>query len=182
MNILKSAALACGRFDSRSRVARRAPSTRRRTRPRFEPALQPGPTAYNSGDGDAHGRGLRGRRRAAAAECAGRLGSRGDPGIPGRPTAQTTRGAGLKFDIPGDGPVPRSRATSPTSPGRSSVVDASGADVATGKYIGVFNKMDGKWLLVRDTWNTDAPPPAERLLPIRPQKHPRPDSKGDAHL
>jgi hypothetical protein len=22
----------------------------------------------------------------------------------------------------------------------------------------VFNKIDGKWLLVRDTWNMDAPP------------------------
>ena len=42
--------------------------------------------------------------------------------------------------------------------GSASVVDASGATVATAKYIGVFNKIDGKWLLVRDTWNMDAPP------------------------
>ncbi len=46
----------------------------------------------------------------------------------------------------------------PTNPGSFSVDDAAGSVVATGKYIGVFNKIDGKWLLVRDTWNTDAPP------------------------
>jgi len=42
--------------------------------------------------------------------------------------------------------------------GDVSVTIASGATVATAKYIGVFNKIDGKWLLVRDTWNMDAPP------------------------
>jgi uncharacterized protein (TIGR02246 family) len=42
--------------------------------------------------------------------------------------------------------------------------DASGATVDEGKYITVFQKTDGKWLIVRDTWNSDrapAPPPAE---------------------
>jgi ketosteroid isomerase-like protein len=68
-----------------------------------------------------------------------------------------TRAAGLKFNIPGDGPVGVSSDLAYES-GSFSVTDAAGATVATGKYIGVFNKIDGKWLLVRDTWNTDAPP------------------------
>jgi len=70
-----------------------------------------------------------------------------------------TKAAGLKFVIPGDGPVGISGDLAYEA-GSFSVEDASGTTVATGKYIGVFNKIDGKWLLVRDTWNTDAPPAA----------------------
>jgi len=45
--------------------------------------------------------------------------------------------------------------------GTFSMTDASGATVDTGKYIGVYQKTDGKWLYVRDTWNSDqAPAPA----------------------
>jgi ketosteroid isomerase-like protein len=43
--------------------------------------------------------------------------------------------------------------------GTYSVTDASGAAVETGKYIGVFQKRDGRWRYIRDTWNMDAPPP-----------------------
>lgn len=68
-----------------------------------------------------------------------------------------TKAAGLKFNIPGDGPVGISGDLAYEA-GNFSVTDAAGSTVATGKYIGVFNKTDGKWLLVRDTWNTDAPP------------------------
>lgn len=68
-----------------------------------------------------------------------------------------TTAAGLKFIIPGDGPVQVSGDLAYES-GSFSVSDTTGATVATGKYIGVFNKVDGKWLLVRDTWNSDAPP------------------------
>lgn len=68
-----------------------------------------------------------------------------------------TTAAGLKFNIPGDGPVQVSGDLAYES-GSFNVTDAAGATVATGKYIGVFNKIDGKWLLVRDTWNSDAPP------------------------
>lgn len=68
-----------------------------------------------------------------------------------------TKAAGLKFNIPGDGPVQVSGDLAYES-GSFSVTDSAGSVVATGKYIGVFNKIDGKWLLVRDTWNTDAPP------------------------
>ena len=70
--------------------------------------------------------------------------------------------AGVKFSIPGDGPVGVSGNLAYEA-GSFSVSDASGATVTTGKYIGVFNKdKDGKWLLIRDTWNMDAPaaPPA----------------------
>jgi ketosteroid isomerase-like protein len=68
-----------------------------------------------------------------------------------------TSAAGLTFIIPGDGPVQVSGDLAYES-GSFSVTDTAGATVATGKYIGVFNKIDGKWLLVRDTWNSDAPP------------------------
>ena len=37
------------------------------------------------------------------------------------------------------------------------VTDASGATVDTGKYVTVYAKRDGKWLIVRDIWNSDAP-------------------------
>jgi ketosteroid isomerase-like protein len=77
-----------------------------------------------------------------------------------------TRAAGLKFKLPGDGPVQVCGDLAYES-GSALVVDASGATVANAKYIGVFNKIDGKWLLVRDTWNMDAPPapasPAETV-------------------
>ncbi|MGH8130808.1 MAG: YybH family protein [Steroidobacteraceae bacterium] len=68
-----------------------------------------------------------------------------------------TRAAGLKFNIPGDGPVGVSGDLAYEA-GSFSVTDASGATVATGKYLGVFQKQDEKWLLIRDTWNTDTPP------------------------
>lgn len=47
--------------------------------------------------------------------------------------------------------------------GTFTAVDKSGTTVDAGKYITVLQKKDGKWLIVRDTWNSDrapAPPPA----------------------
>ena len=44
--------------------------------------------------------------------------------------------------------------------GTFTATDKSGATVDAGKYITVFQKKDGKWLIVRDTWNSDNPPPA----------------------
>jgi ketosteroid isomerase-like protein/quercetin dioxygenase-like cupin family protein len=47
--------------------------------------------------------------------------------------------------------------------GTYSVTDASGATVDTGKYLGVFQKRNGVWRYIRDTWNSDLPavtPPA----------------------
>ncbi|MET0988578.1 MAG: SgcJ/EcaC family oxidoreductase [Steroidobacteraceae bacterium] len=41
--------------------------------------------------------------------------------------------------------------------GTFKVTDKSGATVDTGKYVSVFQKRNGKWLLFRDIWNSDAP-------------------------
>lgn len=38
--------------------------------------------------------------------------------------------------------------------------DKTGQVVETGKYLSVSKKKDGKWLYVRDTWNSDIPPAA----------------------
>ena len=41
------------------------------------------------------------------------------------------------------------------------VKDASGTVVDSGKYLAVMQRQaDGKWLMIRDTWNSDLPPPA----------------------
>lgn len=51
--------------------------------------------------------------------------------------------------------------------GTLSVTDASGAAVDTGKFLSVFQKKDGKWLLIRDTWNSDkTPAPAPAAEPV----------------
>lgn len=44
-------------------------------------------------------------------------------------------------------------------------VTVKGATVETGKFLSVSRKKDGKWLYVRDTWNSDAPPPAAAAAP-----------------
>jgi uncharacterized protein (TIGR02246 family) len=132
-----------------------------------EAAIRAGTTAwanaYNAGDGDA--------LAANYTEDAVLLPPNA-PAVSGRAAigeflatdSAATKAAGLKFNIPGDGPVGISGDLAYES-GSFSATDASGATVATGKYIGVFNKKDGKWLLVRDTWNTDAPPPAPAAEP-----------------
>jgi ketosteroid isomerase-like protein len=40
------------------------------------------------------------------------------------------------------------------------VKDASGGVVDSGNYLAVMRRTDGKWLMIRDTWNSDRPPPA----------------------
>ena len=46
------------------------------------------------------------------------------------------------------------------------VKDASGAVVDSGKYLAVMQRQpDGKWLMIRDTWNSDNPPPAPAAAP-----------------
>jgi len=39
--------------------------------------------------------------------------------------------------------------------GTFTVKDKSGADVDQGKYVTVYQKKDGKWLIIRDIWNSD---------------------------
>jgi ketosteroid isomerase-like protein/quercetin dioxygenase-like cupin family protein len=68
------------------------------------------------------------------------------------------KAAGLTMNIPAAGAVHVSGDLAYEA-GTYSVTDASGATVETGKYIGVFQKRDGKWRYIRDTWNMDAPPP-----------------------
>ena len=39
------------------------------------------------------------------------------------------------------------------------VKDASGNAVDSGNYLAVMRQAEGKWLMIRDTWNSDRPPP-----------------------
>jgi hypothetical protein len=43
--------------------------------------------------------------------------------------------------------------------------DKTGKVIDTGKYLSVSKKKDGKWLYVRDTWNSDGPPPSTAPAP-----------------
>jgi uncharacterized protein (TIGR02246 family) len=38
------------------------------------------------------------------------------------------------------------------------ITDKSGATVDAGKVLTVFQRRNGKWMIIRDTWNSDAPP------------------------
>ena len=40
------------------------------------------------------------------------------------------------------------------------VTDKSGKKVDSGKYVTVFERRNGKWMIVRDIWNSDAAPTA----------------------
>jgi uncharacterized protein (TIGR02246 family) len=71
----------------------------------------------------------------------------------------TTKAAGLTMNIPEAGAVDVSGDLAYEA-GSYTVTDASGATVDAGKYIGVFEKRDGKWLYIRDTWNSDNAPAA----------------------
>lgn len=44
--------------------------------------------------------------------------------------------------------------------GTYAVKDKTGKVLDTGKYLSVSKKVSGKWLYVRDTWNSDGAPPA----------------------
>jgi len=37
------------------------------------------------------------------------------------------------------------------------VTDKSGTTVEAGKVLTVMQRRDGKWMIIRDTWNSDAP-------------------------
>ena len=44
------------------------------------------------------------------------------------------------------------------SSGTYTLKDKTGHVIETGKYLSVSRKKDGKWLYIRDTWNSDGPP------------------------
>ncbi|MDB6162821.1 MAG: hypothetical protein JWL98_253 [Xanthomonadaceae bacterium] len=41
--------------------------------------------------------------------------------------------------------------------GTFSVADATGKAVGTGKYVEIWERQNGKWVMIRDIWNNDAP-------------------------
>ena len=45
------------------------------------------------------------------------------------------------------------------------VTDKSGATVEAGKVLTVFQRRDGKWMIIRDTWNSDAAPATPAATP-----------------
>ena len=38
------------------------------------------------------------------------------------------------------------------------ITDKAGKKIDSGKYVTVFARKDGKWVIVRDIWNSDAGP------------------------
>ena len=49
--------------------------------------------------------------------------------------------------------------------GTYKVIDKSGATRDAGKYLTVFQRMNGMWMIIRDTWNSDAAPAAPAATP-----------------
>jgi uncharacterized protein (TIGR02246 family) len=70
------------------------------------------------------------------------------------------KAAGLTMNIPPTSEVGVSGDLAWES-GTWSVTDASGTTVMSGKFLGVFERRDGVWHYIRDTWNSDAPAAAE---------------------
>ena len=54
--------------------------------------------------------------------------------------------------------------------GSYTVADASGATVDSGSYLSVSRKVNGKWLYVRDTYNSDRPLPPPPASPDPAEK------------
>lgn len=53
------------------------------------------------------------------------------------------------------------------SSGTYELKDKSGHVLETGKYLSVSKKKDGKWIYVRDTWNSDGAPAKESAAPAK---------------
>ena len=71
---------------------------------------------------------------------------------------------GLVFSL-GANPAGAARGDLGWSSGTYVLNDKSGKVIDTGKYLSVSKKKDGKWLYVRDTWNSDGPPPSTESAP-----------------
>ena len=54
--------------------------------------------------------------------------------------------------------------------GRFKATDKSGATVDVGKYVTVYRKTNGKWLIIRDIWNSDQPAAAAAPAAAMPGK------------
>lgn len=52
--------------------------------------------------------------------------------------------------------------------GSWSIVDGSGTVLDSGHYLAVWRRVDGKWLMIRDTWNSDRPKPAPEAPAAEP--------------
>lgn len=69
------------------------------------------------------------------------------------------QGAGITLELNDDDKAAASGELGHHS-GSYVVKDASGSDIDSGNYLAVLQRQDdGKWLLIRDTWNSDRPPP-----------------------
>ena len=71
---------------------------------------------------------------------------------------------GLAFSL-GDKPAGGARGDMGWSSGSYVLKDKTGKVIDTGKYLSVSKKKDGKWLYIRDTWNSDGPPAAAEPAP-----------------
>ena len=99
----------------------------------------------------------------------------GGPAVSGRPaikaffakdTAESQK-AGVAFSL---GPKPAGGISGDMGwqSGTYAVRDKAGKVVEAGKYLSVSVKKGGKWLYVRDTWNSDgAPAPAPSAAPAK---------------
>ena len=52
--------------------------------------------------------------------------------------------------------------------GTYTVHDASGATIDSGNYLSIHRLVDGKWLYIRDIWNSDRAPGAPPAVPVAP--------------
>jgi len=69
---------------------------------------------------------------------------------------EATKG-GLEFTL-GSKPAGGARGDTGWSSGTYTLKDKAGHVIETGKYLSVSRKKDGKWLYIRDTWNSDGAP------------------------
>jgi ketosteroid isomerase-like protein len=65
--------------------------------------------------------------------------------------------AGIKLAI-SDGDVVGVSGDLAWHSGAYTVSDASGATIDSGNYMEVLQNIDGKWMIIRDIWNSDRPP------------------------
>lgn len=54
--------------------------------------------------------------------------------------------------------------------GAYALTNAAGAAVDHGKYTTVFQRTNGEWKIIRDTWNSDVPPATAAAPPPPPPK------------